>query len=105
MIQMPNEDAIKEHQRIQKARIFDQFRHPEVKKSISVEEFGDKYSTGYKFYSEKTIDQFKDDFLKSEDANQELLDQNLSKVEKINVEVSKGEVTTFFVEKIDESSD
>jgi hypothetical protein len=103
MIQMPNEADIKNHRELQKSRILSNYKTDHIVKGMSVEDFGEKYGNpNYRFYKESAVEQFKTDFLKSEGSTQEALDAVIEKLEKVDVSMEKGEIVSFFIEKVEE---
>ena len=101
MMQMPNTEAIKNHQKMEKENILAQYHIDEVQKGMSVEEFQFKYPTSmYDTLSQKAVESFSADFSKSEDANDEELKTTLEGLEAVSVTLIKGEdPIDFYVRK------
>ncbi len=71
-----------------------------IKKGISQEQFDDKYGSGYNVFTPEALEQFKADAIEKGDDSGIILAE-LENLDKVDV-LEKGEVTTLFVERIEE---
>lgn len=102
MINIPSSTDIKNYQNEQRARIAKAFA-PTIGSSddagISKEDFAKAYpDSEFTFFSEKSVESFKQDFSKSEDSDPEVLKATLSDLTKVAVKDGDGMIT-FYVQK------
>lgn len=79
MIHLSNEETLRKSINSNKGRIVDQFKGTDIlSKAIPMDEFNDKYPVDkFDRYASTEISKFKDDFMKSEDADEDSLNETL----------------------------
>lgn len=91
MIQLGNQEQLDGQRKRVKEQIAATYSNAEIAKAMDMTTFQEKYPTEkYEIFSEKAVEKFREDFMKSEDANSELLEQNVGLLEKVSV--TDGEV-------------
>lgn len=104
MIHLSTQDGIRDFHKAQSGRIADNYNRRDVlvEKAISIEEFVDQYPIEkYQIYSPSAINKFVNDFAKSENVDEELLDNNLSELEEVLIKGEDGSSINVFVRKIE----
>jgi hypothetical protein len=97
MIQLGNQKELDEHKLGVKKQIQATYSNSEIAKAISAEDFQKNYPTKlFEIYTEESLDRFREDFMKSEDASSELLEENFKGLRKVCVTDGKI-ITDFYV--------
>lgn len=103
MIHLSTQDGIREFHKEQANRILGNYNRDVVEKGLTIEQFIDQYPLDeYQVYSPSAIGKFLNDFSKSEDADDEILNQNLSQLHEVFIKGDNGESINVFVRKIEE---
>jgi hypothetical protein len=102
MISLPGDNLIKKHREEQNDRLIKSYSNVEdsIEKSnsIDMDDFKKKYPTeSFDYYSEKVVNDFKGEIIKSEDFDEEIFKSEMEGLQSVSVRINDDIHANFYV--------